>query len=381
MIPSLIAAAVLGVSMPSQTFRPPAGIDEPAAYELADRNEYRLGPGDIVTVVVTGGASGYLIGAGISPWAEYSVGGDGYLSVSGIGAVPVEGLTIEEAQMSLQRAASTYYPSIGVTLSLKEPRMLRVRVGGMVNSPGIYVLSALDRVSGALLKAGGISTYGSRRGRMYTEAGDTLAVDMNMVPGTMTSVSDPFLTDNAEILIDICRDPLYILTASGLMETRELEEGDNIRSLLDRMGGITGNVNFAGSILLSDGEREPLWTEAAGFSGRVLMPGDTVMIVTIRDSVVVGGAVSRPGRVPYNPESTVIDYVLYAGGPLSASGSRISVHRHGREVPFDGDVKTSSLMPGDVVNVGYSWFERNSAMLSLVTTAVSLGITLYVATR
>ena len=109
---------------------------ESTVLELADRSTYVLGPGDVVSVVVEGGSSQILLSAGVAPWTQCTVGGDGYLSVSGIGAVSVNGITIDEAQHSLQRKASGYYPSIHVTLSLIEPRMLRVHVGGMVDQPG-----------------------------------------------------------------------------------------------------------------------------------------------------------------------------------------------------------------------------------------------------
>lgn len=137
---------------------------ESSVLELADRSTYVLGPGDIVSIVVEGGSSQILLGAGVLPWIECTVGGDGYLSVSGIGAVAVNGLTIDEAQQSLQRKAVGYYPSIRIILSLFEPRMLRVSIGGMVDQPVIYQLTALSRVSDAVLIAGGISAYGSRRG-------------------------------------------------------------------------------------------------------------------------------------------------------------------------------------------------------------------------
>lgn len=349
--------------------------------ELAERDSYRLGPGDVVTVVTAGGSSQYLMSAGVTPWAEYTVGGDGYLSVSGIGAVPVEGLTIEEAQGTLQRMAVRYFPSLEVTLSLKEPRMLRVSLGGMVNRPGTYVLSALNRVSDALEMAGGISTFGSRRGAMYTGSGDTLEVDLNMVPGTVSFTADPFLVNNADVIMNISRNPVFILSASRSIETRELDPGEDVGSLLSRMGGVSGNINLRGSRIVRNMNTYPVWTDSTGFNEMVLHPGDTVMIVTMQDSVIVGGAVSIPGPVPYNPENTVYDYMIYAGGGLSTAGGDITIRRNGRRIDFECDVREAHLLPGDVVDVSYSWFEKNGALLSLITSAVSLGITLYAVTK
>jgi protein involved in polysaccharide export with SLBB domain len=373
----LIFMIVLGsVSLP---FSSQEGIQNPdlSVHELADRSTYVLGPGDIVTVVVEGGSSQILTSAGVSPWIECTVGGDGYLSVPGIGAVSVDGLTIDEGQQSLQRIASGYYPSIRVTLSLLEPRMLRASVGGMVNQPGTFVLTALDRVSDAVLIAGGISTYGSRRGTVYTDNGDILDVDLNIRPGSVSYVSDPFLTNNAGIIIDVCENPVYLLSTGNALETRELQPGENLESLMARMGGVTGNIDLLSSSIIRDETMINVWNQEAGFTDTELLPGDTIVFVSFRESITVGGAVSIPGLIPYSPENTVLDYIITAGGFESEASSRITVQRNGREAKLEGDVENAHLLPGDIVNVEYSWFNRNAAMISLITSAISIGLTIY----
>ncbi len=364
-------------SIPSPLLLQNPLTSESSVLELADRSTYELGPGDIVSVVVEGGSSQILLSAGVYPWTECTVGGDGYLSVSGIGALSVNGLTIDEAQQSLQRKATGYYPSIRVTLSLFEPRMLRVSLGGMVVEPGIYQLTALHRVSDAILLAGGISTYGSRRGTMYSDCGDTLFVDLNICPGSVSYVSDPFLTNNVGIIIDVCQNPVYLLSTANAMETRELQPQENFESLLARMGGVSGDLSLLDSRIVRDETLIPVWNQAEGFINTELLPGDTIFLVSLRDSITVGGAVGIPGYVPYNPESSVLDYVITAGGSISTAGSRITVQRNGREVEFDGDVENARLLPGDAVNVSYNWFNRNAAMISLLTSVVSIGITIY----
>lgn len=364
-------------SVPSQLPSPDILNSEPLVLELADRSTYVLGPGDIVSVVVEGGSSQILMSAGVYPWIECTVGGDGYLSVSGIGAVSVNGITIDEAQHSLQRKAAGYYPSIRITLSLIEPRMLRVNVGGMVDQPGTYQLTALNRVSDAVLMAGGISTFGSRRGTMYSDYGDTLNIDLNIRPGSVSYVSNPFLTNNAGIIIDVCENPVFLLSNANALETRELQLEENFESLLARMGGISGNISLLDCRIVRDETWMPVWDQEEGFISTELLPGDTIIIVSLRDSIIVGGAVSVPGSVPYNPESTVRDYIVTAGGTLNTAGSSITVQRNGREAELEGIVEDAHLLPGDVVNVSFNWFNRNSVMISLITSVVSIGITIY----
>ena len=364
-------------TVPSQLSPQDIPYPESSVLELADRSSYVLGPGDIVSVVVEGGSSQILLSAGVYPWIQCTVGGDGYLSVSGIGAVSVNGITIDEAQHSLQRKATGYYPSIRVTLSLIEPRVLRINVGGMVNEPGTYQLTALNRVSDAVFAAGGISSFGSRRGTMYSDSGDTLDIDLNIHPGSVSYVSDPFLTNNAGIIIDVCVNPVYLLSTANVLETRELQPEEDFESLLGRMGGVSGNIRLSECRIVRDETMIPVWDQEQGFISTWLLPGDTIIFISLRDSITVGGAVGVPGSVPYNPESTVRDYIVTAGGAISTAGSGITVHRNGQDHEIDGIIEDARLMPGDVVNVNYNWFNRNAVLISLITSVISIGITVY----
>ncbi|MEN8209215.1 MAG: polysaccharide biosynthesis/export family protein [Candidatus Fermentibacteria bacterium] len=350
---------------------------EGSVLELADRSTYVLGPGDIVSVVVEGGSSQILLSAGVYPLTQCTVGGDGYLSVSGIGAVSVNGITIDEAQHFLQRKAADCYPSIRVTLSLIEPRMLRVSVGGMVNEPGTYQLTALSRVSDAVLMAGGISAFGSHTGTLYPDSGDMLFIDLNIHPGSVAYLSDPFLTNNAGIIINVCENPVYLLSSANALETRELQPEEDFESLMARMGGVSGNISLPDCRIVRDETMIPVWGQEEGFAKTELVPGDTILLVSVRDSIIVGGAVGVPGPVPYNPESTVRDYIVAAGGAISTAGSGVSVQRNGQEPDFEGNIRDAHLMPGDAVNVNYNWFNRNEVLVSLITSVISFGITIY----
>ena len=115
MIAILLAAAVQSVT-PSmaELINPGEGLMTPETVEMegffpgfADRDIYLLGPGDIISMVVEGGSSESLIAAGLTPWAFYTVSGDGYLSVSGIGAASIDDLTMNQAQEVFQQKVSS----------------------------------------------------------------------------------------------------------------------------------------------------------------------------------------------------------------------------------------------------------------------------------
>jgi protein involved in polysaccharide export with SLBB domain len=359
--------------------------------EQADRNSYILGPGDVVTVVIEGGCTEALLVAGVLPWTGCRIGSDGYLSVSGIGAVDVDGLTIEQAQYALQRMVSRFYPSLNITLSLSEPRLLRVSIRGMVDAPGTYVMTSFDRVSDLVKEAGGISAYGSRIGKLYTAAGNTLEVNLHIVHLTGSPVSDPFLSNGISVLFETCKNPVYLLRTSMVylaaetdvpenissVETWELGSYDSFESLVNRMGGLPGNVNMSETRIVRNNSHFPVWADSVGIIQQLILPGDTILLVMMNDSITVAGAVIRPGSVIYRPENTVSNYIVAAGGLLPDAGSHISIFRNGKEYETDEYVEDLTLLPGDGINVGYNWFTRNSGLISILGTAVSIGITVY----
>ncbi|MCD4847329.1 MAG: polysaccharide biosynthesis/export family protein [Candidatus Aegiribacteria sp.] len=359
--------------------------------EQADRNSYVLGPGDVVTIVIEGGCTEALLGAGVLPLVSCRIGSDGYLSVSGIGAVDVDGLTIEQAQYTLQRTVTRFYPSLEITLSLSEPRMLRASIRGMVNEPGTYIMTSLNRVSDLVKEAGCISVYGSRIGKLYTSTGDTLEVDLHISSETGFQVADPFLTNNASVVFDVCTNPVFLLRSDLIypatpneiperihsFETWELAPYDNFESLVVRMGGLPGNVNLSETRIVRNSGHFPVWADSVGILQQLILPGDTILLVLMSDSITVAGAVNSIGSVVYRPESTVLDYIVAAGGLSNEAGSDISIFRNGKEYETNEPAEGLTLLPGDGINVGYNWFSRNRDLISVFGTIVSIGVTVY----
>ena len=358
--------------------------------EPVDRNVYLLGAGDIVTVVVEGGCTEALLGAGVSPWASYMVTGDGHLPVSGIGSVAVVGMTLDEAQYLIQQKASVYYPSIRLAVSLLQPRQVRVSIRGMVGEPGTYFMTSLNRVSDLVWNAAGISAFGSRYGTIFTTEGDTLQVDLHIDPSTGMPIHDPILESGMSVRFDACIDPVFILRAGMIhpgteildprvresVETWELSRsGEELQSLIDRMGGLPGSVNLQSSRILRDDQRLPVWSESTGLLPEPLIPGDTIMLVMFTDSIPVGGAVANPGMTEFRPETTVREYIIAAGGSVrEASMGGITLMRNGGATS-GGDVLDRTVLPGDAIEVPYNWVSRNIDAITIVGAVVTIWYT------
>jgi len=388
----ILLLMIIGVTTPV----PPSGAvlgDAALLTEPIDRNVYLLGPGDVVTVVIEGGSTEALLGAGVSPWANYMVTADGYLSISGIGSVDVGDLTLNEAQYLVLQKAAIYYPSIRLTISLAQPGQVRVVIRGMVEDPGTYILTSLSRVSDLVWNAGGVSAFGSRFGTMVTANGDTLAVDLHISPVTGMPNLDPFLQTGASVNFDVCKEPVYLLRAGMLYPGSEIEDtrvmasvetwelnrgGDDLISLMDRMGGLPGRVNLNTSRILRDGLRLQVWSDEAGLLPEPLIPGDTIMLVVFTDSIAVGGAVGNPGMTEYRPEATVHEYIIAAGGPVrDTSMNGVKHFRNGVEIASGGDALENSVLPGDAIEVPYNWISRNKDAITIVGAIFTIWYTVH----
>jgi protein involved in polysaccharide export with SLBB domain len=352
------------------------------------RDSYMLGPGDVVEVVVEGGCTEAMLASGVSPLSVCTVSCDGMISVPGIGRVEADGRTIEQVEAALRSLALEYYPRMGLGLSLARPRSVRATARGLVESPGSYELTAVNKVSELLEVAGGLCVYASRRGTMILESGDSLGVDLTIDPGTMDYVSDPYLRNNSIVVFGICPSPVFVVRSSRVVladervvptvETWDVDAPEDLARFLDRTGGLGGNVDLSRSMLVREGSGRPVWSRDDGLSGKDIFPGDTLLLVLLSDSVSVSGAVSDPGRQPYSPRTTVREYVSLAGGSDEmADLNDTRLVREGR-VLVEGEEALSFVpAPGDVVEVPYTWIAKHGDYITAMSMTVGIISILY----
>ncbi len=360
-------------------------VSFPAAFEPADRDGYLLGPGDVLEVTVEGGATPAALASGLSPQAICTVSSDGMLSVSGIGRIEVLDLTIEQAELELARLTRSYYPGIRVGMALSTPRLVRVRASGAVSLPGIYSMYALQSVSD-LLVAAGATTACSRTGWMHTDS-DSLRFDLRLDPGTHEPTADPLLTGGATVVFETCRNPVFVVGTAvdsisftplpSSVTAWEVHGPMSLPDFLAMTGGAGVDFDPGQSGLMDDGALLPVWSDS-GLVSLTVSPGDTLYLAQAWASVTVAGAVSHPSAVRWTAELRAVDYVNLAGGLLETSSTGgIRLIRNGETVARGSEASAAVPAPGDIVQVPYSWASRNSRMISILGTLVSVGAILY----
>jgi len=113
-------------------------------------DEYLIGPGDVMSIVVRGRPDVSLTEVTVSP--------DGKISVPRVGIVEVRGQTVEWLTAFLAEQLSAYYSSPDVSVLMREYHNNKVFVLGRVDLPGLVNFKGTGTLLEAIALAGGMST-------------------------------------------------------------------------------------------------------------------------------------------------------------------------------------------------------------------------------
>ena len=379
----LISLTALGDITDDMTSQSDTQVQEFSIFEPVSRDDYFLGAGDILQVVVEGGTSEAMIISGLTSINPCQVSGDGSIQISGIGQLNVMGMTINEAEGALLRLARQYYNRVDIGLSLLQPRTVKVWITGMVARPGRYTLYAINRVSDLVAAAGGMSSYSSRTGWMTTQDGDSVYINLHFDPITGMPVSDPFVDGGAGVVFELVRSPLYVVRP-GIrnyndsytipeVETWESYTDETLEELMYRIGGITGDVDLSRSTLITPEGSSPIWIENQGFSQELVQAGDTLRLVVHGNDIYVAGAVHQRGIISYIPGATVRVYVDRAGGKIyNGNLGGTTLTRDGVLIASGDDALETQALPGDVIEVPYGWVAQHAQTIGILSTVVGI---------
>jgi polysaccharide export outer membrane protein len=219
---------------------PPGAPDPPAVAPGAPAAslEYRVGPGDVLDVVVYGNED-------LS--RSTTVQTSGTVSLPLLGDVSVAGLTMPEIKTKLTSLlARDYLVNPQVDVKVKEYQSQFVTMIGEVNSPGRKPLRGRTRLVDALVEAGGFTPRASGEVSISrvegTFAGGARSMKMRLGSGALTpqdQVNLEIVLQNGDI---ITASPKYYVTVEGevIRPNRYVLEGDlTVSGAISSAGGLT----------------------------------------------------------------------------------------------------------------------------------------------
>jgi len=351
---------------------------DPAAItqRILAATEYRLTPGDIYQVSITMD--------GLTPFTL--VLAENYeLDVPYIGTLKVKGIYFSELRKMVVDRLKKILPLANfVSFTLIAPARFDVSVFGGVEAPGIVTVTALSRVSDAIVAA-----KGSRKGGSYWQIalirdGNRIVVDLLRYTLDAVSEQNPTLQPGDSIYVPAQE---IVVTLSGQVRfpgAYEMLAGETIQQLLGYAGGPLPDAQSGAVELVSfveGGKISQRLLDLKSEAGMALANGDKVRIPSIvenREMILVTGALfgapvsaEKPVQIPlapiavnipFTPGTTLLAVLESLGGPTpyaKAKESLILRKRTGERIPVDVEAmwKTRdrasdvALEPGDTVNI------------------------------
>lgn len=280
--------------------------------------DYVVGPGDGLTINLTGGISERL---------QKVVDREGRLALPEVGGVEVSGRSLGEVQHLVQTVLRGQFRGVDADVSLSRIRTVRVYVVGDVERPGAYDVSSLSTPLNALYLAGGPTSAGSLRllehyrGNHLVEEVDTYDLLLHGVRGDMQrleagdTIEVPPLTGEVTIEGMVRRPAIY-----------ELHGEKNLAEVLELAGGVlpSGTLRHVDVERVESHESRtmlrldvPETDNDASVTKALedfnIQDGDKIRITPILPyadkTVYLDGYVSRPGKFAYRDGMKITDLI------------------------------------------------------------------------
>lgn len=299
-------------------FRNGTGNFEELPMDLPAGPEYVVGPGDGLTINLTGGVSQRL---------QRVVDREGRVALPEVGAVEVSGRNLGEVQHLVQTVLRGQFRGVDADVSLSRIRSVRVYVVGDVERPGPYDVSSLSTPLNALYIAGGPTSSGSLRitrhyrGQQLVQQVDSYDLLLHGIRGDVQRLE---AGDTIEV------PPLSgLVTVEGMVRRPAIYELNGEKSLAEVLQ-LAGGVLPSGTLRHVDVERVQSHesrtmlrldipetnndaTVAKALEDFTVQDGDKIKITPILPyadkTVYLDGHVSRPGKFAYREGMKVTDLI------------------------------------------------------------------------
>lgn len=258
----------------------------------------------------------------------------------------------------------------------------QVHVLGEVMNPGTYRVSASDRLSEVLQRAGGLAMNGSERNIELRRRGGVTHIDLLAFKLNGRLEDNPYLTDNDVIFVPLRNKVVQVVGATKRPDMYELRNERTLEDVVALSGGFNAATAMDEPIRVirfADGKKtvEEVPIEKAALddfpvqNGDVVVvpnvvtkdtsfdynvasiPGDQVFYPSYEDRVFVLGGAAFPGAYPFSPYYMVSQYVSLAGGLNDRGTPKYRI------TSIDGKVRKAKpndrVNPGDTITIKEHW--------------------------
>jgi len=311
-----------------ELFANPPSAFEPTAVGPADP-DYLIGSADVLHISVWGQ---------VEQQNDIQVDNEGRIFIPTVGPILVTGLTLREAYTTILRQMSRSYkglvttpPTIWLDVTLARLQPKRVFIMGEVASPGGYEVSSYSTVFNALYSVGGPTVSGSLRDIRVLRNNKVIAhVDLYSYLTGAEKSNDVRVQTNDVIFIPPRQTTVALAGEVRRPANYEMLPGEGIRKALEFAGGAKATAYLEHILVdrvIPFTERKPgdVDRKVVDVDYRSLIihdkdfplaDEDSVSVTSIlalkRNSVVIMGAVKRPGTYQLEKAPTLRDLIMNA---------------------------------------------------------------------
>jgi polysaccharide biosynthesis/export protein len=198
---------------------------------LAVPDDYKLGPGDNISVFLWGRVE-----------QEYSLAVDrqGAVFIPKVGEVPLWGVTLPQAERRIREKLATVFSDFQLSISLGKLKSIQVFVFGEVRYPGSYTVNSFSTMFSALYQAGGPTERGSlRRIKLIRNGTETAVVDLYQFLLFGKNVAGVALQSGDVIFADVVGKRVKVTGAVKRPAIYEIAGHETISDILSLAGGTT----------------------------------------------------------------------------------------------------------------------------------------------
>lgn len=280
------------------TFAPATDIPVPP--------DYRIGPGDNVTVELFGKKSArYLL----------VVSRDGNLNVPEFGPIQVTGLTFDAMRREIEQRVTGQMIGVRASVTMGELRSARIFVVGDVKRPGSYTVSSLSTITNALFASGGVSPIGSLRNIQLKRAGATVtALDLYDLLLRGDTSKDLQLRQGDAIFVPPIGSTATVAGQVRRPAIYEFRNNATLGELIELAGGLSAEADpriVRLERVDTDRSRSVMNVDVSGGGGsQRLLPGDIITVPKVladTRGVTLEGHVLRPGAYAWRTGMRLTD--------------------------------------------------------------------------
>lgn len=285
----------------------------------AVQDNYVLGPGDTIEVVVYGEPD-------LS--RTVTIKPDGAISLPLLGEVKAAGRTTTQLAADLSKLYTKYLKQPSIIVTVREFRVDRIYILGQVSRPGEYQLRPGVGLMELLASAGGPTTRADLA-KVVVIRGRTEAVQLNLLEALAKSQNpDVRLLPGDVLFVPEADNRITVLGEVNRPGAYQLLEGQRVSDLVAAAGGLTSNAAPQSAFVVRGGQQVPVDVQkvlAGDMEANIpLRPGDMMIVPQSQNRIAVMGAVRNPGVFRLVDNMKLIDALAGAGGPTD-NGSLTNV--------------------------------------------------------